>query len=120
MDLLAHAANVLRNQRDGLAHTWTPQRLKDQLDAGQPLVLLDVRTPAEREQLQLRDERVVRIPLGQLRKRADELPRDREIVCCCKVSQRGYEPQRWLNGLGFARASFLDGGLAGWPYALGA
>lgn len=119
VDLLAHAANVLRNKRDGLARAWAPRQLKSKLEAGDPVVLLDVRTPAEREQLQWRDDRVVWIPLGQLRGRVGELPRDREIVCFCKVSQRGYEAQRLLNGLGFPLVSFLDGGLAAWPYPLG-
>jgi rhodanese-related sulfurtransferase len=56
--------------------------------------------------------------LGQLRKRLGELPRDREIVCFCKVSQRGYEAQRVLDGEGFANVKFLDGGLVAWPYPL--
>jgi NADPH-dependent 2,4-dienoyl-CoA reductase/sulfur reductase-like enzyme/rhodanese-related sulfurtransferase len=116
VDPLAHAANVLRNKRDGLAKTLTPQQLKAKLDAQEPLVLLDVRTPAEHEQLQLRDPRTVWIPLGQLRQRAGELPHDQEIVCFCKVSQRGYEAQRLLDGIGFANVKFLDGGLVAWPY----
>ena len=118
VDPLAHAANVLRNKRDHLAHALAPQELKAKLDAGAPVVLLDVRTPPEREQTQLRDPRVVWIPLGQLRSRLGELPRDREIVCFCKVSQRGYEAQRVLDGEGFANAKFLDGGLVAWPYPL--
>lgn len=117
VDPLAHAANVLRNKRDGLARALTPQELKAKLDSSENgLVLLDVRTPAEREQVQLHDPRVVWIPLGQLRTRLGELPRDKEIVCFCKVSQRGYEAQRVLDGGGFQRARFLDGGLVAWPY----
>lgn len=118
VDPLAHAANVLRNKRDGLARGLTPQQLKARLDIQDPFVLLDVRTPAERDQVQLADPRVIWIPLGQLRKRAGELPRDQEIICFCKVSQRGYEAQRVLDGLGFAAAKFLDGGLSAWPYSL--
>lgn len=119
VDPLAHAANVLRNKRDGLARAITPQQLKTRLDSNEPFVLLDVRTPKERDEVQLPDRRVVWIPLGQLRKRSGELPRDREIVCFCKVSQRGYEAQRVLDGQGFTSARFLDGGLLAWPYSLG-
>jgi rhodanese-related sulfurtransferase len=118
VDPLAHAANVLRNKRDGLAKALTPQQLKAKLNTRDPLVLLDVRTAPERDQMQLHDPRVVWIPLGQLRKRVDELPRDREMVCFCKVSQRGYEAQRILDGEGFANVKFLDGGLIAWPYSL--
>ncbi len=120
VDPLAHAANVLRNKRDGLARALTPQQLKTKLDTDDPVVLLDVRTPPERDQMQLRDPRVVWIPLGQLRKRLAEIPRDREIVCYCKVSQRGYEAQRILDGEGFTNVKFLDGGLVAWPYPFGA
>jgi NADPH-dependent 2,4-dienoyl-CoA reductase/sulfur reductase-like enzyme/rhodanese-related sulfurtransferase len=118
VDPIGHAGNVLRNKRDGLARALTPQEVKAKLDANEPVVLLDVRTPAERDQMQLRDDRVVWIPLGQLRKRQAELPRDKEIICFCKVSQRGYEAQRILDGLDFSNVKFLDGGLIAWPYPL--
>ncbi len=118
VDPLAHAANVVRNKLEGLAKALTPQQLKAKLDTDDPVVLLDVRIQGERDQLQLRDRRVVWIPLGQLRRRRDELPRDREIVCFCKVSQRGYEAQRILEGEGFTNVKFLDGGLVAWPYPL--
>lgn len=58
------------------------------------------------------------IPLGQLRQRLGELPRDREIVCFCKISLRGYEAQTILEGAGFPDVKFLDGGLVAWPYPL--
>ena len=118
VDPLAQAANLLRNKRDGLARGITPQELKARLGNGAQLVLLDVRTPPERQQVQLPDPRVVWIPLGQLRKRLGELPRDQEIICFCKVSQRGYEAQRLLDGAGFTDVKFLDGGLVAWPFAL--
>ena len=118
VDPPAHAAKVLRNKRDGLAKALTQQQLKAKLDTDEPVVLLDVRTPPERDQMQLRDPRAVWIPLGQLRKRLAELPRDKEIVCFCKVSQRGYEAQRILDGAGFTNVKFLDGALVAWPYPL--
>lgn len=118
VDLLAHAANVLRNKRDGLAKALTPQQLKAKLDVSDSVAMLDVRTPHEHETMEWRDPHVIWIPLGQLRKRITELPRDKEIVCFCKVSQRGYEAQRILDGEGFTKVSFLDGGLVAWPYPL--
>jgi len=61
---------------------------------------------------------VVNIPLGKLRSRLGELPADKEIVVFCKISVRGYEAQRILDGAGFSNVRFLDGGLAAWPYSL--
>ena len=72
----------------------------------------------EVEKTSLKNERVVNIPLGTLRKRVAELPKDKDIIAFCTVSLRGYEAQRILDGEGFDRVRFMDGGLVGWPYSL--
>jgi rhodanese-related sulfurtransferase len=57
-------------------------------------LLLDVRAPTE-----LAVESVpgaVNIPLGQLRTRLSELPRDREILVICRSGQRAYSATRIL------------------------
>lgn len=51
MDNLHHAANILRNKRDGLARGLSPQEVRDKLTRGEDFVLLDVRTPKELEEL---------------------------------------------------------------------
>lgn len=118
VDLLAHASNVIDNKSVGIASAISPAALKRKMADGEDFVLLDVRTPAEVEAAPMKDARVVTIPLGKLRERLGELPRDREIIAFCKISVRGYEAQRTLNGAGFENVRFLDGGLAAWPYAL--
>jgi NADPH-dependent 2,4-dienoyl-CoA reductase/sulfur reductase-like enzyme/rhodanese-related sulfurtransferase len=70
--------------------------------------LLDVREPAE-----LAVESVpqaVNIPIGQLRARLGELPRDREIHVICRSGQRAYIATRMLLQRGF-KASTLSGGM---------
>lgn len=119
VDLLAHAGNVIDNKARGIARSVTPAEVKRRMDAGEDFVLLDVRTPQEVQAAGLRDPRVVNIPLGKLMERAGELPADKEIVAFCKISVRGYEAQRILEGRGFSKVSFMDGGLMGWPYPLG-
>jgi NADPH-dependent 2,4-dienoyl-CoA reductase/sulfur reductase-like enzyme/rhodanese-related sulfurtransferase len=70
--------------------------------------LLDVREPAE---LAVESEpRAVNVPLGQLRSRLDELPRDREILVVCRSGQRAYYATRMLLQRGF-RARTLAGGM---------
>jgi rhodanese-related sulfurtransferase len=81
------------------------------------VLLLDVRTPAEVLEINLPYD-TLHIPLGALRSRVEELPRDREILAFCKVSMRGYEAQRILNAAGFDKVSFIEGGIVGWPYEL--
>ena len=63
-------------------------------------------------------ENVLHIPLGKVREKAAELSRDKEIVALCKISLRGYEAARMLEGAGLDRENirFLDGGIVAWPY----
>jgi len=74
-------------------------------------VLLDVREPAECEQGMIPE--AVSIPLGQLRKRLDELPRDRLVVVYCAVGLRGYLAERMLRQHGFETCN-LSGGMSTW------
>jgi NADPH-dependent 2,4-dienoyl-CoA reductase/sulfur reductase-like enzyme/rhodanese-related sulfurtransferase len=116
IDIVAHAANVIRNKMDGLAKSITPMEVKAKIDNGDDFILLDVRTPAELQKAKLDDPRVKHIPLGALRARISELPKNKEIITFCAVSLRGYEAQRILDGLGFSDVKFMDGGLTTWMY----
>ena len=118
MDNIIVAANVIQNKRDGLIRSYAPAEVKEKLDRGDDFIFLDVRTPKELEQMRLPYENVVHIPLGMVRKKASELPRDKEIICLCKISLRGYEAARMLEAEGFdpGKIWLLDGGLVAWPY----
>jgi len=118
IDNIAVAANVLRNKRDGLARSVSPQEVHVKMVNGDDFVLLDVRTPGEIEQMRIDDPRVTVIGLGKLRERANELPRDRKIITYCKISLRGYEAQLILDAAGFSDVKFMDGGVVAWPYEL--
>lgn len=117
VDLLAHAANVIDNKASGLAKAISPAALKNKIDNGDDIILLDVRSPQEVAAAPFNNNQVINIPLGKLRSRLQELPHDKEIIAFCKISVRGYEAQRILNGEGFDNVVFLDGGLLAWPYA---
>jgi len=91
------AADVLRGDMP-MSH-W------DSLDGA---FVLDVREPVE-----IRLERVpdaVNIPLGQLRSRLGELPRDRVIHVLCRSGQRAYMATRVLLQNGF-EARTISGGM---------
>ncbi|MDR3724288.1 MAG: rhodanese-like domain-containing protein [Terracidiphilus sp.] len=70
-------------------------------------LILDVREPREYEAGTLSG--AVNIPLGQLRSRLQELPREREIWVSCGVGQRAYYACRILAQNGFT-ARNLSGG----------
>src|SRR6185295_1455119 len=76
---------------------------------GSSALILDVRDTAEFENGSI--EGAINIPLGQLRERVEELPRDREIWISCGVGQRAYYACRLLTQRGF-KARNLSGGYA--------
>ncbi len=82
----------------------------DQLDWDQN-VILDVREEAELAQGRLPHS--LHIPLGQLRDRLGELPRDKRIVAHCASGQRSYNAIRVLRQHGFDAAN-LSGSIKTW------
>ena len=91
------AADILRGDMP-LSH-W---------DAAGEGFLLDVR---ERAELAVEEAPgAVNIPLGQLRERLGELPKDREILLICRSGQRAYYATRILLQNGF-KARNLSGGM---------
>ena len=115
IDAVAHAANVLRNKIQGLAHGISATELKGKMVGDDDFVLLDVRSRQEVEVRPFNDRRVVNIPIEELRSRLNELPR-KEVVIFCKTSVRAYDAERILRGVGFNDVKFLDGSLTAWPY----
>jgi NADPH-dependent 2,4-dienoyl-CoA reductase/sulfur reductase-like enzyme/rhodanese-related sulfurtransferase len=79
--------------------------------------ILDVRNPEESEAGAIPG--AIRIPLGQLRQRLDELPRDRELIVHCASGQRSYFACRFLAQRGF-RVRNLTGSYRTWKMATGA
>jgi NADPH-dependent 2,4-dienoyl-CoA reductase/sulfur reductase-like enzyme/rhodanese-related sulfurtransferase len=115
MDNLITACDVARNKLSGLMEGVSPMALeRERRERGEDLFLLDVRSPKEVEEVAIPG--AVNIPLGALTGRLDEVPRDKDIVCFCKISLRGYEAARVLTGAGYPRVRVMDGGILTWPY----
>ena len=114
MDNIITACDIARNKIDGIFEGVTPAEVKAMIGRKDDVMLLDVRSPAEVQALPFLGS--INIPLGALRKRWTELPRDMEIVTFCKISLRGYEAALILKGNGFTKVRVLDGGLVMWPY----
>ena len=110
-------AHVMQNKLEGLFNGLSAKELKDKLNNKEPMVLLDVRNPDEYEEMRLGVGEKL-IPLGQLRKRLNELPEDKntEIITWCKISLRGYEAARVLQAYGYRNVKVLEGGIVAWPY----
>jgi NADPH-dependent 2,4-dienoyl-CoA reductase/sulfur reductase-like enzyme/rhodanese-related sulfurtransferase len=116
IDAIAHAANVMRNKVQGLAHGVNPLELKERLDGDDEFVLLDVRRDDEYSRVHFADPRGLHIHVVDLKRRVDEIPKDKEIIIFCATSVRAYNAERTLRGLGFGDVKILDGSLAAWPF----
>jgi len=116
IDNVAVAANSIMNKLAGKFKGISSLQAKELL-ADDKVVFLDVRTPAEFEQLRLANcKNVKHIPLGQLRSRLKELNKGDEIIAFCKISLRGYEAEGILEGQDFENVKVMEGGLAAWPF----
>ena len=76
--------------------------------------ILDVRTPEEFEMGHLTG--AVNIPLGQLRQRINEIPKDRTVYLHCRTSQRSYNAIMALKGRGFDNVVNIAGSVLGISY----
>ena len=114
MDNLITAANVARNKRDGYMIGISAESVQRKIQNGEDFVFLDVRSPQEYAQVHLPKSTL--IPLGVLRKRLAEIPKDKEVITYCAISLRGYEASLILRAAGFTDVKVLDGGVAMWPF----
>lgn len=110
-------AHIMQNKREGLMKGISALDVKRDLDAGHTPFIIDVRGPDEYEELRLGIGEHL-IPLGALRSRLHELPanKETEIICYCKISLRGYEAARVLEGRGWTNVKVMEGGIAAWPF----
>jgi rhodanese-related sulfurtransferase len=94
----------------------TRQELARRLQEGEELVVLDVRPTAEHAAGHLPG--AVSIPLGELRRRLAELPRDRQVVAYCRgpYCAFAHEAVAVLTEAGFS-ARRLEDGLPEWRAA---
>ena len=76
--------------------------------------VVDVREPAEWNGELGRIPGARHLPLGELRARLGELPRDRPVVAVCRSGGRSAEASLILEQAGFPRAANLSGGMIRW------
>ncbi|MDY7010630.1 MAG: rhodanese-like domain-containing protein, partial [Planctomycetota bacterium] len=114
MDNIITAANVAKNKLNGDMVGASLAEVHQMLQDKREFILLDVRSRGEYDQVRLPGSTL--IPLGTLRNRIDELPKDKEIITFCKISLRGYEAALILKAAGFKKVRVMDGGVVMWPY----
>ena len=86
--------------------------LKRRRDAGEGLMLLDVREPSEVARASVAGATV--IAMGEIPLHLAELPQERPIVVMCHHGSRSANVTHFLNANGFPNAVNLDGGIDAW------
>ncbi len=94
--------------------TITAAQLNEKLVRGEKILVLDVREPAEFASGHIKES--VLIPLGELNRRANELPKDRPVICVCASGSRSLNATRYLISHGVDAAN-MSRGMIGWQSA---
>jgi len=94
--------------------TITARELKDMLDAGKDVAIVDVREPVEWDIVRIEGAQL--IPKDRILSGAAlaELPQNRPIVLHCKTGIRSAEALAALKQAGFSDATHLQGGIIAW------
>lgn len=95
--------------------TWTeltPLEIRERLDRGDRIHLLDVRNPFEVDICAIEGATV--IPLAELPARVKELDPTEEFVVFCHVGMRSAQASQFLVENGFSRVHNMRGGIERW------
>ncbi len=90
----------------------TVDELKQRLDRGEKVFILDVRNPEEYQISRIPGSTL--IPLPELPQRFAELDRDQEMVVHCKSGMRSQKAIQFLRQQGFTKLKNLKGGILAW------
>jgi adenylyltransferase/sulfurtransferase len=95
----------------------TAEELKQRLDRGEDLFILDVRNPEEYQICRLPTG--VLLPLPELSTRFAEVPKDREVIVHCKSGMRSLRAIQFLKQQGFTNnLRNLKGGILAWAASI--
>jgi rhodanese-related sulfurtransferase len=99
--------------------TITPEEVKQRLDAGESLHLIDVRQPEENAEFNIGG---ILIPLARIQSMdTDEIEnlKDEELICYCRSGNRSGQATLILEQLGFSNVKNLSGGMLSWNEKFG-
>ena len=89
------------------------QELWERLQAGEPVIIVDVREDFELDQHGF-IPKALHIPLRELGTRWNELKDADEIVCYCAAGARSYNAAMLLREKGLFNATSMEGGITAW------
>jgi rhodanese-related sulfurtransferase len=95
-----------------MGFTITVQELKEKLDRGEQIFLIDVREPWEYNICKIPGAKL--IPLGTLGTEYKKLDPNAEIVLHCHMGMRSMDATQFLMQQGFKNVKNLTGGINAW------
>jgi len=90
----------------------TPTELKRKLDAGEKLLLIDVREPWEHQTCRIEGARL--IPMRNIPASLQSLDVEEPVICYCHHGMRSLDVAVWLQKQGVESARSLAGGIDKW------
>jgi len=98
--------------------TVTPRELRELLDSGKKVALIDVREPVEWDINHITGAQLVPKSMIESGEGLAKLPQDRIAVLYCKTGVRSAEALAAVKKAGFADAKHLQGGIVAWARQL--
>jgi rhodanese-related sulfurtransferase len=89
-----------------------PLEVKQRLDKGEKLLLVDVREPQEYAICHI--DGSVLIPMGTIPANLQKLDTDDDVICFCHHGMRSMDGANWLRAQGVKSAKSMSGGIDRW------
>jgi len=90
----------------------SPREIKQRLDRGEKVLLVDVREPWEHAQSRIEGD--IHIPMGSIPANLQQLDSDEEVICYCHHGMRSLDVANWLRVQGVKSAKSMAGGIDRW------
>jgi len=103
---------LIRASHSGNIPKITVDEVKKLIDNKADLFLLDVRSDGEYKEGHIKG--VVLIPINQLEKRINEVPKDKKVIAICAVGGRSSTATKLLIKNGYTDVHNMVGGMARW------
>ncbi|MFB6268988.1 MAG: rhodanese-like domain-containing protein, partial [Halobacterium sp.] len=98
----------------------TPEEVKEKLDAGEDVQIVDIRQPAEYERGHIPG--AINVPMGELPSKVDDLEWGDDIVVACPVGQSSIQAARLIGSYEDVEDAesvrSMSGGYQEWDYEL--
>ncbi len=95
-----------------------PLEVKQRLDRGEKLLLVDVREPHEHAICRI--EGSLLMPMGTIPANLQKLDVDEDVICFCHHGMRSMDVANWLRAQGVKSAKSMAGGIDRWSMEIDA